>query len=187
MADYLAAYDRYAYDANTGKYYGALKLDGTVIPGPRTVGDYAQYEPRGHLDLWEPYVAGYQYALYSAEAFARAYDLTGRSELLTAAERFAAWLSRTPPGTAETERTWYSPYTNGPGKQGTYAGKYARAIFLYLKLHELTEKPTPPSPAKRPSMVLAFSSRPSWPCTTTQRPEGGIEKTGSGRSVHCYG
>lgn len=140
-ADYLLAYDRYAYDANTGTYYGALRLDGTVIPGPRTVGDYAQYEPRGHLDLWEPYVAGYQYALYTAEAFARAYDLTRRPELLTAAERFAAWLDRTPPGTVETEKTWYSPYTNGPGKQGTYAGKYGRAIFLYLKLHELTDKP----------------------------------------------
>jgi len=139
-ADYLAAYDKYAYDAETGMYYGALKLDGTVIRGPRTVGDYAQYEPRGHLDLWEPYVLGYQYGIYTAEAFARAYGLTKRPELLTAAERFAAWLDRTPPGTVETEKTWYSPYTNGPGKQGAYAGKYARAMFLYLRLYESTGK-----------------------------------------------
>ena len=86
-------------------------------------------------------MAGYQYALYTTEAFARAYSLTKRPELLIAAERLAAWLNRTPPGTTETERTWYSPYTNGPGQQGTYAGKYARAIFLYLQLYELTGKP----------------------------------------------
>jgi uncharacterized protein YyaL (SSP411 family) len=139
-ADYLVAYGKHAYDANTGKYYGALKLDGTVIPGPRTEGDYAQYEPRGHLDLWEPYVAGYQYALYTAEAFARAYGLTRRPELLTTAERFAAWLERTPPGAIETERTWYSPYTDSAGRHGTYAGKYGRAIFLYLQLYGLTGK-----------------------------------------------
>jgi len=141
-ADYLIAYGKYAYDQETGKYFGALKLDGRTMPGPRTVGDYAQYEPRGYLDLWEPYVAGYQFPLYTAGAFTRAYSLTKQPELLTAAERFAKWLDRTPPGTVETEKTWYSPYTNGPGKRGTYAGKYGRAIQLYLQLYELTGKPT---------------------------------------------
>jgi len=141
-ADYLLAYDKYAYDEETGKYFGALKLDGTVIPGPRTVGDYAQYEPRGHLNLWEPYVAGYQYPLYTAQAYARACALTKRPELLTAAKRFAGWLNQSPPGAVETAKTWYSPYTDGPGKQGTYAGKYGRAILFYLQLYELTGKTT---------------------------------------------
>jgi len=52
---YLKAYAQLGYDEKTGKFWGAIKMDGTPIPGPRVKGGYAQYEPRGHLDLWEPY------------------------------------------------------------------------------------------------------------------------------------
>ena len=135
---YLRAYAKYGFDEKSGKFWGALQLDGRHIPGPRVKRGYAQYEPRGHLDLWEPYVAGYQYPIYTAQAYAYAYQLTGNPDMLTAAKRFAAWISKTPPSTPESAKTWYDDYSNGPGRKGTYAGKYGRTILFLLHLYILT-------------------------------------------------
>jgi hypothetical protein len=135
---YLKAYARFGYDGETGRFWGALKMDGTPIPGPRAKGGYAQYEPRGHLDLWEPYVAGYQYPIYTAQAYAYAYELTEEPIFLTTAERFAAWIKKTPPGTPEAANTWYDDYSKGPGRKGTYAGKYGRTMSFLLHLYVVT-------------------------------------------------
>ncbi len=142
---YLKAYAKFGFDATSGKFWGALTLDGAPIPGPRvytknidSAGGYAAAQPRGHLDLWEPYVAGYQYAIYTAQAYAYAYQLTKDPDMLTAAKRFASWISKTPPGTVETENTWYRSYSEGPGRKGTYAGKYGRTISFLLHLYVLT-------------------------------------------------
>lgn len=136
---YLKAYAKHGYDSETGKFWGALHLDGTSVPGPRTPDGYAQYEPRGHLELWEPYVAGYQYPIYTAQAYAYGYQLTGEARLLTAAKRFATWIDRAPPGSSEgNERSWYYPYVSGPGKQGAHAGKYGRSISFFLNLFLVT-------------------------------------------------
>jgi hypothetical protein len=142
---YLSAYNKYGYDKNSGKYWGALNLDGTHIPGPRIFTDnidssegYLANQPRGHLDLWEPYILGYQYPIYTAQVYAYAYELTGEPEMLEAANRFAVWISNTPVGTVETKTTWYSSYTNNEGLQGTYAGKYGRTVSFYLQMFILT-------------------------------------------------
>jgi len=135
---YLMAYAKHGYDGETGKFWGALGMDGTPVPGPRLNSGYAQYEPRGHLDLWEPYVAGYQYPIYTAQVYAYAYQLTKEPVFLTTAERFAAWIRKTPPGTEESTNTWYDGYTKGPGREGTYADKYGRTISFLLHLHVLT-------------------------------------------------
>ena len=142
---YLDAYAKHGYDPQTGKYWGALQMDGTFIPGPRIClddvkpeGAYAVYEPRGHLDLWEPYVAGYQFPIYTAQAYAYAYQLTGDGGMLETARRFAKWIDDTPPGTIETEKTWYDAYSRGFGRQGTYADKYGRATSFFLHLYVLT-------------------------------------------------
>lgn len=142
---YLKAYAKYGYDADTGKWWGALRMDGSPILGPRIYTanidsreGYEAAQPRGHLDLWEPYVAGYQYPIYTAQAYAYAYQITGDKDLLEAAKRLAAWISKTPPGTPETDVTWYQDYSNGPGKQGTYAGKYGRAISFLAHMYVLT-------------------------------------------------
>ncbi len=143
---YLKAYAKFGFDEKSGKFWGALKLDGTPISGPRiftknidSAGGYAAAQPRGHLDLWEPYVAGYQYAIYTAQAYAYAYQLTEDPDMLTAAKRFAMWISKAPPGSVETEGTWYKDYSEGPGREGTYAGKYGRTISFLLHLYVLTE------------------------------------------------
>jgi DUF1680 family protein len=135
---YLKAYAKYGFDEATGKFWGALRMDGTPIPGPRVKGGYAQYEPRGHLDLWEPYAAGYQYAIYTAQVYVYAYELTGEAVFLTTAKRFAAWIEKVPPGTPETPNTWYDDYSNGPGRKGTYAGKYGRTVSFLIHLYVVT-------------------------------------------------
>lgn len=143
---YLKAYATYGFDDKTGKFWGALQLDGTPIPGPRVFTDnidsaegYAANQPRGHLDLWEPYIAGYQYPIYTAQDYVYAYQLTQESLFLKTAKRFAAWIKKTPPGSPESENTWYRDYTNGPGLAGTYADKYGRTISFFLHLFIVTK------------------------------------------------
>jgi pectate lyase-like protein len=137
---YLKAYGKYGHDDQAGKFWGALRLDGTPILGPPVKDGYAAYEPRGHLTLWEPYVAGYQHAIYTAQAYASAYQMTGDKKLLETAERFARWIAETPPGTCEThENAWYHAYSTGPGKEGTYAGKYGRAVSFLLTMYVATD------------------------------------------------
>jgi hypothetical protein len=137
---YLRAYAKHGYDPASGKFRGALRLDGTPIRGPRVRSGYGAYEPRGHLELWEPYVAGYQHAIYTAQAYAYAYQLSGDELLLKAAVRFADWIARTPPGTVEAdENAWYHDYATGAGTRGTYAGKYGRTISFFLNLFVVTD------------------------------------------------
>ena len=142
---YLKAYSKYGYDEKSGKFWGALQLNGTPIPGPRIYSNengsspsYEAYEPRGCLDLWEPYVAGYQYAIYTAQAYVYAYQVTSEPEFLASAKHFANWIQKTPPGTVETENTWYKNYSNKEGSEGTYAGKYGRTISFFVHLYIVT-------------------------------------------------
>ncbi len=134
----LKAYAEYGFDKETGKFWGALTMDGKHVPGPRQKGGYAQYEPRGHMDLWEPYVTGYQYPIYTAQAYVYAYELSKDAVLMKAAERFADWIKKTPPGSSESANAWYEEYSSGPGKKGTYAGKYGRTISFLLHLYVAT-------------------------------------------------
>ncbi len=147
---HLRAYGKYGYDTEGGKFWGALRLDGTPIPGPPAPSGYEAYEPRGHLDLWEPYVAGYQCAVYTAQAFASGYFDTGDEELLAAAERFARWMEKSPPGMSDAhDDAWFDDYNKGPGRQGTYAGKYGRAISFLLTMYLATGEDTYLASAKR--------------------------------------
>jgi len=153
---YLKAYSKYGFDRESGKFWGALQLDGTPIPGPRVYTDnidysegYAAAQPRGYLDLWESYMAGYQYAIYTAQVYAYAYQLTAEPELLESAKHFANWIEKTPTNTIETKHTWYMNYSNNEGSQGTYADKYGRTISFFLQLYVLTEKDNYLNEAKR--------------------------------------
>lgn len=138
----LVAYDRLGYDPEARKYRGALSLDGSPIPGPRVVGGYGQYEPRGHLDLWEPYAAGYQFPIYTAQAYVHAYQLTGDERLLRAARRFADWIEREPPSSGCMRETWYRGYAEDYAPHGAHAGKYGRTISFLLHLWVVTREPT---------------------------------------------
>ncbi len=135
---YLKAYAQYGYDETGGKFWGALHLDGSPIHGPRIDSGYGEYEPRGYMDLWEPYVLGYQYPLETAQCYAMAYRITQDPAMFLTAKRFADWIEKTPISAIETPRTWYTDYTLQYGTQGTYADKYGRAISFFISMHAST-------------------------------------------------
>jgi hypothetical protein len=146
---YLTAYNKYGFDEKTGKFWGALKLDGTPIPGPRLPAStepeqfgnnqqYAQYEPRGYLNLWEPYILGSEFPIETAQCYALAYRITKIPDMLKGASRFADWIEKTPTGTIETDISWDIDYYKTSGKQGTYADKYGRTISFYIDMYDLT-------------------------------------------------
>ncbi|MFH1265698.1 MAG: hypothetical protein ABIK89_08210 [Planctomycetota bacterium] len=135
---YLKAYDHYGYDTEAKQFWGSLKLDGTPVPGPRVASGYAQYEPRGHIDMWEPYVAGYENPIYTAQVYAFAYQQTKDKEFLEAARRWAGCIRRVFPPRSCADNTWYGPYAKDWAPHGTYAGLYGRTISFLLHLHRLT-------------------------------------------------
>ncbi len=135
---YLKAYGQYGFDEKAGKFWGSLKLDGTPVPGPRAAGGYGQYEPRGHIDLWEPYAAGYECPIYTAQAYAYAYQLARDPVLLDAARKWAENIRREFPPVRCSEDAWYKEYSKSWAPSGTYAGLYGRTISFFLHLHNLT-------------------------------------------------
>ena len=136
---YLAAYDRYGYDPSTKCFWGSLTLDGKPVPGPRVQGGYEQYEPRGHIDLWEPYQLGYEFPIYTAQAYAYAFQVTGDRKLLDAATRWADWIRRCPPSEGcLAENAWYERYAELFAQHGTFADMYGRTISLFVHLYALT-------------------------------------------------
>jgi hypothetical protein len=136
---YLEAYAKYGYDDKTGRFWGSLNLDGTPVRGPREAKGYAAHEPRGHLDLWEPYVAGYQYAIYAAQGYACAYRLTRKRAFLTTAERWAHLIQRELPPGASLEESWYAEYSKKYAPHGTYAGKYGRTVSFLIDMYVSTK------------------------------------------------
>ena len=137
---YLKAYAKYGFDEKTGKFWGSLNLDGTPFLGPRLKQGYAAYEPRGHLDLWGPYVLGYEYPLCTAQAYAYAYHLTKEEIFLTTAKRFADWIQKEFPPRKCLEESWYEGYAKQYAPHGTYADKYGRTISFFIHLYVLTKE-----------------------------------------------
>lgn len=138
---YLKAYAKYGYDAEAEQFWGSLELDGSPVPGPRVAGGYRQYEPRGHVDMWEPYVAGYECPIYTAQTYAYASELTGDEALLQAAERWAECIRRAFPPRRCDRDAWYRDYAEQWAPHGTYAGLYGRTISFLLHLQRLTGRP----------------------------------------------
>ena len=135
---YLKAYATYGYDAQAKQFWGSLNLDGTPVPGPRVASGYAAYEPRGHIDMWEPYVAGYECPIYTAQAYAYACQLAPDEQLLAAARRWADCIRRVFPPRSCNRDTYYGPYAEHWAPQGTYAGLYGRTISFLLHMHRLS-------------------------------------------------
>ncbi|MFW6163859.1 MAG: hypothetical protein ACODAJ_13900 [Planctomycetota bacterium] len=135
---YLKAYARLGYDRSARRFWGSLALDGTPVRGPRVVGGYRQYEPRGHIDLWQPYIAGYEHPLATAQVYAYAYALTQEAALLEAARRWAACIRDAFPAEGCEEHSWYGDYARHWAPHGTYAEHYGRTLSFFLQLHALT-------------------------------------------------
>jgi hypothetical protein len=142
---YLRAYRRYGYDSQTGKFWGSLNLDGTPVPGPRAdpatllAADlYQVYEPRGHLDIWQPYAAGYEHPLATAQVYAYAAQLTGDAGMLDTAKLFARLIEANLPPHGCLTNSWYRGYAERYAPKGTYAGTYGQAISFFIHMYLLT-------------------------------------------------
>ena len=135
----LTAYDQYAYDPEAMNYWASVALDGTPIPGPRLLVDSVeQYEPRGYIDLWQPYVAGAEFPLATAQTYALAYELTGDDTMLRAARRWSDLLMASFPADQSETHAWYQSYSRYWAEDGTYAETYGRLISFSLHLQQLT-------------------------------------------------
>jgi hypothetical protein len=136
---HLKAYAKYGYDGSSGQFWGSLRLDGTPVPGPRDAGgEYARYEPRGQVDLWQPYSAGYEHPLAAAQAYAQACQSGSDPELLQAARRWADCVRRQFPPRGCQANTWYARYARDFAPHGTYAEHYGRVISFALQMEGLT-------------------------------------------------
>jgi len=136
---YLKAWHKHAYDPDAGSFWGSLRLDGSPVKGPRVAdGSYSQYEPRGHVDLWQPYVLGYEHPLAAAQSYARAYRVTEDPMLLRAAERWQTLIDAKFPPTSARTGTWYDGYSRAWARHGTYAENYGRVVLFYLDLYAAT-------------------------------------------------
>lgn len=137
----LRAFAEYGFDEEAGTFWSSLALDGTPVAGPRLTADVeAKYEPRGHVDLWQPYASGKEFPLATAQAYALAYELTGDTELLLAAHRWAVLITAELPADSVQDQSWYSAYGRDWASDGTYAENYGRAISFLLHMEHLTEE-----------------------------------------------
>ena len=137
---YLKAYATHGYDPEARQFWGSLRLDGSPNRGPRLPSGYAGYEPRGHIDMWQPYVAGYEHPLATAQTYAYAYDLARDPALLEAARRWADAILRVFPPRGCDPRAWYLWYAKHWAPHGTYAAHYGQALSFFLHLYALTRE-----------------------------------------------
>lgn len=136
---YLKAYGRYGWDPNERWFWAALHLDGSPDTRPRSESDdYERYEPRGRVDLWQPYVAGYEFPLAAAQGYASAYAVTRDASILESAKRWADCFRREWPPRHSAEPSWYSWYSRDWAQHGTYADNYGRLISFLLQMRAAT-------------------------------------------------
>ena len=90
--------------------------------------------------MWEPYVAGYENPIYTAQVYAYAYEETQDGKLLEAAERWADCIRAVFPPRKANQNTWYGPYAKDWAPHAAYAGLYGRTISFLLHLHQRTGK-----------------------------------------------
>ena len=139
---YLKAYAKYGWDDQAGQYWASLKLDGSPArDAPTTTGDYARYQPRGHVDLWQPEAASYACGPFAAQVYGYAFALTGDEEIGLAARRWVDVVRRAFPPTSCRKDAFYAPYAEQFAPLGTYAEFYGRIISFLLQMHALTNDP----------------------------------------------
>jgi hypothetical protein len=138
---YLEGYARRGYDAEAKCFWGSLTLDGPPDRQARVRGGYGQYEPRGHIDLWQPYAAGYEHPITTAGVYAYAAAVTNLPVLREAALRWATSIREAWPPRSCMAETWYRGYAERWAPHGTYAVHYGQLISFLLQLHALAGDP----------------------------------------------
>lgn len=138
---YLIKWARAAWDAEAETFYGSLALDGTPIQGPRLAnGSYDQYEPRGHVDMWQPDALSYEHPPEAALAYAQFYAATGQPEFRLWAERWAGVIRRSLPATDVRDDAHYRGYNANWAPFGTHAEHYGLAIDFFVTMFDSTDE-----------------------------------------------
>jgi len=136
---YMKAYGTYGWDTKATKFWASVGLDGTPDTRPRSAGSaYDKYQGRGHVDCWQPYVAGFECPLFAPQVYAYAYELTKDEDMLETARRWANSIRHAWPPRRCADPSWYSGYARSWAKHGTYADNYGRIISFLLHMHALT-------------------------------------------------
>lgn len=131
--DAMAAYLKYGFDEEAGKFFGALNVaDGSPV---RDFDATYPYRPDLHADPWEPLFPTHDYPMAMAEACLDLYRTTGEAIFRQGALRWAEHLRNClPPDYAETRR--------GQKRiSGAYAGHYGRAIHFLARGAEVLDEP----------------------------------------------
>ncbi|MBI4580933.1 MAG: hypothetical protein HY718_14595 [Planctomycetes bacterium] len=138
---YLKAYAKYGYDAETGNYWGMLKLDGTPVAEQPKGKGYDQYMPTGYSITWPAIMLGYEYPLVAAQSYLRAYAVDPDPDLLAGAKQWARHIRNDLP--PKTDRRWkdelYKAMPTVKDHEGTYADNYGRAISFFVRLYDVTK------------------------------------------------
>lgn len=127
--DAVAAYLRYGYDAQAGRFYGQLNVsDGSPRTPQRTSegGEATLYQPDYYADLWEPLFPTHNYPMSMAEACLTLYQQTGDESFKQAVLRFAKLIAISTPAR---------------GGQGAYADQYGRCIHFLLRAANVLNDP----------------------------------------------
>jgi len=135
---FLEGWAEYAYDPQSGSFWGSLELDGTPVPGPWAASGYPQFEPRGLIDLWAPEFITAQYNPDAAKSYAQSYQALGDPDLLDTAKKWAALIRDSLPATDTLDETWYATYSSDWAQHGTYAEHYGHIVDFFATLYEET-------------------------------------------------
>ena len=88
--------------------------------------------------MWQPYAAGYEHPLATAQVYAYAAQITGDAAMLDSARLFARLIATNLPPRTCLSHTWYRGYAEQYAPQGTYAASYGQVISFFIHLHLLT-------------------------------------------------
>jgi hypothetical protein len=140
---YIKAWQTYAWDEKAGRFYAAVKLDGTPVTEQTKGSGYDAWMPTGYADTWPATMFSYEFPLAAAQANVYAYEVTRDPELLQGARRWARHIRASlPPAIG---RRWrkeiLAVMPEAARTGGTYADGYGRAIAFFVHLHRATSDP----------------------------------------------
>ncbi|MEQ8849914.1 hypothetical protein [Botrimarina sp.] len=120
----LLAYLEHGWDADAGKYYGALRVEDAKPRHPEEEQEYP-YQPDLYADVWEPLFPIHDYPMAMAEACLSFYERTGKEAYREAAQRWIEHIENSLPAKHLSERH------GGHWVDGAYAADYG-AVIHYL-------------------------------------------------------
>ncbi|MCC6580137.1 MAG: hypothetical protein IT440_06815 [Phycisphaeraceae bacterium] len=137
---YLKAWLKYAWDEKAGRFFAAVKLDGTPIPERAKAAGYDVWMPTGYSETWPSDMYSYDNTLPAAQACLDGYEVTKDAELLDGARKWGRHIRASfPPAIGfRWRQELEAAMPEAREKGGAYAEGYGRAIDFFVRLHRAT-------------------------------------------------